>query len=74
MPGEEQAAVEAVVSHDLREVGAWRKGLVHDRRLFPGGSGPPALAPGDPLETSIARASMPVVMPGISHDDARPPS
>ena len=37
------------------------------------GSGPPTLAPADPLETPIARASVPVGMPGLSHDDARVP-
>ena len=62
-----------MASPDLRDVGSRREGLGHDRRLLPGRSGPPTLAPGDQLETPIARASVPVVMPGISHDDARLP-
>src|SRR3954466_7370464 len=62
-----------MVSPDLRDVGSWREGLGHNRRLFPGRSGPPTLAPGDQLEMPIALASMPIVTPGISHDDARLP-
>ena len=62
-----------MVSPDLRDVGSWREGLGHNRRLFPGGSGPPTLAPGDQLEMPIALASMPIVTPRISHDDARVP-
>jgi len=62
-----------VVSPDFRDVGSRRDGLGHNRRLFPGRSGPPTLAPGDQLEMPIALASMPIVTPGISHDDARLP-
>ena len=61
-----------MVSPDFRDVVSRREGLCHDRRLFLGLPGPP-LAPGDQLETPIARASVPVVMPGLSHDDARVP-
>src|SRR3954469_4659680 len=35
-PGKQQAAVGAVPSRDLRDVGSRREGLGHDRRLFPG--------------------------------------
>jgi len=34
------------------------------------GSGSPPLAPGDQFKTPIAHATVPVVMPGLSHDDA----
>ena len=62
-----------MVSPDLRDVGSRREGLGPNRRLFPGRSGSPTLAPGDQFQTLIARASVPVVMPGLSHDDARVP-
>ena len=35
---------------------------------------PPTLAPEDQLEVPIACASVPVVMPGLSHDNARAPA
>src|SRR3954463_4735838 len=58
-----------MVAPDLRDVGSRREGLGYDRRLLPGRSGSPTLAPGDQFKTLIARASVPVVMPGLSHDD-----
>ena len=62
-----------MVSPDLRNIGSWRESLGHNRRLFPGGSGPPTLAPGDQFKTPVARASVPVVMLGLWHDDAPSP-
>src|SRR3954454_22013017 len=62
-----------MVAPDLRDVGARRVGLGHNRRLLPGRSGPPTLAPGDQFKTLIARASVPFVMPGLSHDDVPSP-